>query len=68
MEGILLERIETNKTISALLLVNETIGLTIIGLKEEVTLLKSKFENIPEYVHMKNNNSYMLNDVLKWNM
>lgn len=56
------------KTISDLLLEKEKPGSTIIGLEEEVTLLKSKLENMPESVHIKYTNSDMLDDILKGNM
>lgn len=46
----------------------EKLGSTITSLKEEFTLLKSKLENMREFIHMKNNSTDMLNDVLEENM
>lgn len=52
------------KTISALLLEKEKLGSTIAGLKEEVTLLKSKLENMTKFIRMLNNGSDVLDEIL----
>lgn len=54
-----------NKTISVLLLEKEKLGSTIARLEEEVTLLKSKLDNMTKYVCMLNNGSDMLDDILE---
>lgn len=65
MEGILLERREKKKTISSLILEKEKLGSTIAGLEEEVTLLKTKLDNIIKYVCMLNNGADMLYEILE---
>lgn len=49
-----------NKNISVLLLENEKLSSTIASLKEEVTFLKSKLDNMTKFLHMLNNSSNIL--------
>lgn len=49
------------KTISVLLLEKEKLGAAIAGLEEEVTLLKSKLDNMTKFLCMLNNGSKALN-------
>lgn len=53
------------KIISALLLEKDKVGSTIAGLEEEVTLLKSKLDNLTKYICMLNNDSDMLDEILE---
>lgn len=53
------------KTVSSLLLEKEKLDSTIAGLEEEVTLLKSKLGNMTYFVHMLNNGSDILDEILE---
>lgn len=53
------------KATSAILLEKDKLGSTIADLEKEVTSLKSKIENLPKYVHMLNNGSDMLDEILE---
>lgn len=54
-----------NKTINMLLKEKENLVLTIIGLEDEIYLLKGKLETMPEFVSMMNSSSDMLDDLLE---
>ncbi|KAI5396681.1 hypothetical protein KIW84_062772 [Lathyrus oleraceus] len=53
------------KTVNVLLLENEKLGTTIVVIKEEITLLKLKLNNMNETDHMLNKGSNMLADMSK---
>ncbi|KAI5397466.1 hypothetical protein KIW84_063330 [Lathyrus oleraceus] len=61
-ESCLREHIQ-KKTISAPLLEEDKLGSTILDLEEEVTLLKSKLDNMIKFVRMLNNGFDMLDDI-----
>ncbi|KAI5418080.1 hypothetical protein KIW84_042643 [Lathyrus oleraceus] len=63
-----LRKYKQNKTINALFLEKDKLGSTITGIEEEITLFKSKLENMPESLHLKNNSLDMLNGILQRNM
>lgn len=52
------------ETISALLLEKEKRGSTVAGLEEEVILLNSKLDNMTRFVHMLNNGSKALGEII----
>lgn len=53
------------KTISYVLLEKEKLSSTIAGMVEEVTLFKSKLDNMTKYVCMMNNGYDMLDEILE---
>lgn len=53
------------KTMSDLLIEKENLGSTIARMEEEVTLLKSKLDNMTKFVLMFNNGTNMLDEILK---
>lgn len=54
-----------NNTISAILIEKDKLGSTITGLEEEVTLLKSKLDNMTKFVCMLNRGYDMLDEILE---
>ena len=60
-----LRKEKQKKTISAILLEKQKFGSTIAGLEEEVTLLKSKLENIKKIIRMLNSGSDTLDEILE---
>lgn len=56
------------KTTSVLHEEKQKLAYTITCLEEEITLLNTKLENMPKFVHMVNNSSDMLDHVLDENM
>lgn len=53
------------KPISDLFLEKQKLGSSIVGMEEEVTLLKSKLDNMTKFVRMFNNGSKALDEILE---
>lgn len=53
------------KTIGVFQKEKEKLVSTITGLEEEVTLIDSKLKNMTKFMHMLNNGSNILNEILK---